>query len=243
MKIGRLIVSPGLCGLLVSFALYGCSSQAANVGDGAAVDKSALESYVAHWDGYVEAYQFPSGTDRVRIVLNEDGTGYLQVGDGDLLAPVTTTDGFPDEMVEGESWLWDKREYPLVGTRVSADRLHFVVHPTAPYGAWCALQTPNLISGTAENGEYACLHGNGISSSSGSNTCYDTIDNSAPVDCSWAYLCFTCTCTKSACTNQTDPYFDIEVDAALSDDGTKLEGTIVVDKADAGARTIRLKRT
>lgn len=234
-----------LCGSLALVGGSGCSSDGVSVGDGttAGVDKAALETYAANWDGYVEAYKFESGSDRLRIVLNEDGSGNLQVGDGSLLVPITTTDGFPDEMVQGQYFLWDQRAYPLVGARISGDRLRFLIQPTAPYAAWCAEQTPNPIVDTDGSEAYSCLHSTSILQPDVSvNICYDQADQSKPVDCNWAHLCGSCTCTESDCSNEKLSYQNIEVDAVLSDDGTELEGTIAIVHPEPVARTIRLKR-
>ena len=53
---------------------FGCASDPDTIGDGDAnVDKTQLASYAASWDGYVEAYTFHSGSDRVRLVLDQAG--------------------------------------------------------------------------------------------------------------------------------------------------------------------------
>jgi hypothetical protein len=59
-----------------------------------------------------------------------------------------------------------------------------------------------------------------------------------PVDCGKLICTGLCACTPGGCTVNSQT--SIPVDAALSEDGHDLVGTILL--ADEGARTIRLKR-
>jgi hypothetical protein len=81
-----------LCGAMGLGVLgTGCGSDdSVNMGDGEiGYDKSSLASYAATWEGYVEAYTFPSGSDKVRVVLDRDGNGHLEVGEGNMAPPAT----------------------------------------------------------------------------------------------------------------------------------------------------------
>lgn len=235
------------CILFGNLSGLGCSTGEVSVGDRVALDRNALASYAASWDGYVEAFSFGSGTDRVRVVLTNDGSGYLQVGDGDVLPAPTTVEAFPNGMAGAYLWLWDQMAYPLHETQVGSERIRFNIVTDEPYAAWCALQPPNLVVQGNDPGTYSCLHGNGVWGPDPSNgQCYDLpvsdtdVQRPAPVDCKWATLCLTCTCTQSGCTNRGETH--VSIDGALSEDGNELVGTIVLPSGEGTARTLRLKR-
>src|SRR5262245_43042605 len=48
-----------------------------------------LADYGGSWDGYLEGMTFPNGSDRVRLSLDEEGQGYIEIGDAPLLDPPT----------------------------------------------------------------------------------------------------------------------------------------------------------
>jgi hypothetical protein len=244
----------------------GCSSDhSVNVGDGTAanVDKSKLESYQGNWDGYVEAYTFPSGTDRVRVTLDANGNGQLRVGDADLLPPPTDPDvpyppaaGQPDPPRVDQ--LYDGIGYPIAGARIEAERIRFAVNTAATFSQWCGLQNSYAALGSYPL-MYTCLPGGGGLCPTTSPdqcvpepsvwddqlgiyyyTCHGTesVDcgQVACIDCGKSVCSWACKCAESGCSaNGTD----VPLDAALSPDGHDLVGTILLE---VGARTIRLKR-
>lgn len=64
-----------------------------DLGDGRlGVDRNALESYAAVWEGYAEAYEFDCGSDRIRLALDEQGNGSVEFGVGDPLPEPTDPD-------------------------------------------------------------------------------------------------------------------------------------------------------
>src|SRR5262245_32135807 len=83
--------------------LGACSADPVNLGDGRlGVDRSALSSYAAVWEGYAEAYEFSSGSDRVRLVLDANGAGTFSFGVGEPLPQPTDPDAaFPFQPAEG----------------------------------------------------------------------------------------------------------------------------------------------
>jgi len=215
----------------------------------AVVDRALLASYSATWDGYVEAFMFRSGTDRVRIQLDEQGNGWLQVGDGDPLSPPTNPDvGYPEQAgVQATSLnLYDHIRYPVIGARVQAERLRFSFDSFAgAYGDWCALQKPVLQFNVQPAPQYGCTAEGTAHFMDPDGICRtrDTPTGELhPIDCMKLILCNSaceCDAQKCAVVSTAPPFL---VDAALSDDGRHLEGTLLIPdwSAPASPRTLRL---
>lgn len=233
--------------LTITLAL-GCSSSPENLGDGeVTVDKAELGSYAAAWDGYVEAYSFPSGTDRVHVTLDANGHGSFRVGDGPLSPPPTDPSvGYPEALreapdvgsvVDYTTRIYDGIAYPVDNTRIESERIRFNFEPHSAFTAWCELQTPTLDPG-ATPAVFSCAPSawgyNGTS-------CTVSVPGNfeEPFDCGKLNICNSgCSCDATSCTSRA-AYSAIELDAALDDSGHNLVGTLLTD---AGARTLRLKR-
>jgi len=236
-----------------------CSSNGqVNIGD---TQGGQLSDYAATWDGYAEAYMFePSGSDRVRLVLDETGAGTLRVGDSALLPPPTdgsvgypptpATAGPPSPVsILQPMTLRDDYLYPTHAAQVQTDRIQVGIDPRDFYAAWCALQTPVPFDPSAPDGSYGCLP-NVSSFSTPDGTCgLDNPDGSTTtVDCGKLALCrlqMTCACTATACTSFSEPagesaaQYPDELDAALDSSGQNLTGTLTV----SGTRvTVHLQR-
>lgn len=235
--------------------MIGCSSSGnANIGDGElTVDRSALSSYAAEWTGYIEAYTFMSGSDRVRVTLDEQGNGWLQVGAGDVLPPPTDPNiGWPPVLTNldpGTRSLdpdkpLDGIRYPIQGARVESERIRFTIDPFDAFTTWCEMQTPLLHANEVPAG-YGCTSAAVLGLAQGTNQCTTGNDNDGNpiiVDCAKAALCFisVCACDQTACTSGTGQ--TVSLDAALDDDGGSLVGSILMPGETEGTRTIRLKR-
>ena len=113
----------------------------------------AALDYVGKWDGYTEAYTFqPDGSNRVRLTIDAQGQGTLEVGNAALLPPPTDPNvgyppsadgGAPSEQIpQSNSGLTEGFLYPIYGTQVVANRIQLGTVPGDLYSAWCALQTP-----------------------------------------------------------------------------------------------------
>lgn len=233
--------------LTITLAL-GCSSSPENIGDGElTVDKAQLGSYAATWDGYVEAYTFQSGTDRVHITLDANGHGSFQVGDGPLLpTPTDPSVGYPAALRETSNsygpgqyadMLYDGLAYPVEDTRVESERIRLSFEPHSAFTGWCEAQTPMLDPG-ATPAFYSCAP-TGWSYNGTTCTVSATGNFEEPYDCGKLSICsYACACDATSCTSRT-PYDAIELDAALDDTGHNLVGTLLTA---VGARTLRLKR-
>lgn len=234
------------CLLTVTLAL-GCSSSPENIGDGELdVDKAKLESYAASWDGYVEAYHFQSGTDRVHVTLDANGNGSFVVGDGALLAPPTDPNlGYPaalatDVLARGfldqTSTLYDGIAYPVVGTRIESERIRLAFDPHSAFTEWCEMQTPALDPNTTPT-YYGCAP-NGWNQDQNGCTVFITAVGE-PIDCGKLVICNSgCDCDASSCTSKPSHTL-VELDAALDDGGHNLVGTLL---ANGQPWTLRLKR-
>jgi hypothetical protein len=100
------------------------------------------------WDGYVEMYAFASGSNRIRIRFDRDGTsGVVIFGEGTPPPPATNANvGYPPG-----DWYTTTRweELVLEGVEYRFDRAtntltHVVVAPDMDqiWATWCGLQIP-----------------------------------------------------------------------------------------------------
>jgi hypothetical protein len=192
------------------------------------------------WTGYLENYQFPSGSDAVKLSFATDPSGVV-VGtvtfgagsppppatDPDAayppgasqLSPVTIAEGFPYTMARGT---------------LEASRLRFTIWETEVWSGWCALQPPFP-------GSPSCLPIPGMYSYNTDGTCsYQAASSSHPtaVDCTKMALCNAgvCACTDGGCAASV--YGSIEFDMALSVNGA--DGSIT---GQIGDHNIRLTQS
>ncbi|HXU65253.1 MAG TPA: hypothetical protein VN962_26320 [Polyangia bacterium] len=234
-----------------------CSSSGeVNIGDTQQLG-SKLSDYAASWDGYAEAYAFStSGSDRVRLVLDESGSGTLRVGDDTLLPPPTDASvGYPPTLGASGAQtsqvltLRDDFVYPIHSPRLEADRIQLGLDDLDFYAAWCALQTPVVRDPSSADSSYGCLPNlGGFSHPDGTCGLTNTDGSTIPVDCGKLSLCnlqMLCVCTATACSiptytaDQPPAQYPEELDAALDSTGQNLTGTLTV----GGTRvTVHLQR-
>lgn len=113
--------------------------------------------YAGRWIGYVEAFEFLDGSDKVQLTLERSGSGTLIVGDSaepdvptraDLYFPFLPTWGGPDPVLALMSMLANNHDlipgfrYEISGVILEGQRLRGSSHMYAPIRPWCALQTP-----------------------------------------------------------------------------------------------------
>lgn len=223
--------------LVLLAGVAGCSDDPVSLGGAVAVDRSALSSYAAVWEGYVEAHTFPSGSDRVRLVLDEDGNGTVTFGEGTPRPmPTDADDPFPD-LDEGgiERLMYDSHHegfsHDIAEANVEAERLRARTGPTNIYGqAACALQTPVLVEDSDVDNWYSCVPGS--SAAHREEGCFlvnlsDPNGSELEVPCKKLELCFSrCDCTSTECTARA-PGEAIAIDGALDEAGTRLVGSLV----------------
>lgn len=223
----------------LSLAAAACSSEdPVDIGDdNTATIGQRLEDYAGNWDGYAEAFQFPSGSDRLRITLSATGTGSVEVGDGEPVPPPTDPDVgyFSDVSLHAfdssAPELVDGFQYPVHDTTLEALRLRFSVAAGDLVLPWCEMQESYPTAGGSF--PYSCLPNfpGSYGQAAGSSECYyqvgtsDTPDSLVTVDCGKVHLCAdVCACTEAGC-NATNSD-TISFDSALENDGGQLVGTM-----------------
>lgn len=140
---------------LVLLGLPACSSGGdVNLGeDNPVALGEKLTDYSGRWQGYAEAYEFLSGSDRVLLRINDDGQGYAMFGEGTAPAPATNPDiAYPEGLTLMElvttvlgHFLGGVR-YPLHDVIVEQRRIRFRVSSNDLWDDWCGLQEPVLLS-------------------------------------------------------------------------------------------------
>jgi hypothetical protein len=219
-----------------------------------------LVDYVARWDGYAEAFTFRDGSDRVRLVLNANGQGTLQVGDAPLAPAVTDPSLGPPGVWDIEqsyqyAWLNTGFLYPLYEPNVDAKRIRLGADYHDAWRDWCAMQTPVY---SQHLGDYSCAPD--LTTEDDTSCFYTDAATGAlvQIDCLRAAFCemvspctcgtrptpMVCACTASGCeaprTTAIGAFF-VKIDAALEDDGASLVGTLAIDDVEQ-RYTIRLTR-
>ena len=165
---------------------------------------------VQSWTGYVENFQFPSGSDAIKVSFAYDPSGQVvgQVILGSGTPPPPATDpnvGYPTGYIGYNVLFADTEGFPfsIVGGSFASHRLRFATEGTEFWSSWCALQTPPA------DGSDGCLP-NFVSATFGADSCSITTANGAmsAVDCTKWYLCegmvgfssaSVCLCTPTGC--------------------------------------------
>ena len=155
--------------LAATSASGGCSQDPVSIGDQQPSTqlKTGLAAYAADWDGYVEAYQFSDGTDRVRIALSEDGSGTIRLGNQDLRPAATDPNAkYPPDYPNGGGVVggtvltiaWVGFLLPLSEVRLDVGRFRASAASEAVFASWCTIQSP-IATGPST---YACFTGDGL---------------------------------------------------------------------------------
>jgi hypothetical protein len=231
------------CLVALVAALTACSSgDPVDIGDDpVAKTGEKLSDYAATWQGYAEAYAFDSGSDAIRIVLDENGEGTLEIGNASPLPTATDPEvGYPPGAAFGPGTLsvlpvgrlYSGFAFTIQGAIVANRRLQLEVVPTEVFAAWCALQTPVLdeVNSTDEHQSYYCV--NNWGGGGNAEGCYEKDPDTGerqPIDCGKRALCLVgraCACTADGCSNSQGA--TATLDAALESEGDELEGTLAV---------------
>jgi hypothetical protein len=219
---------------------------------------SSLRDFAANWEGYAEAYVFSDGSDRVRLVLDSEGRGTVQVGARELLPPPSDPSvGYPPgpwnfEDNNGLVRLQPGFRYPIYRARVEAKRVRLDADSHDLWRDWCSMQTP---IGVNSSGDHICVPE--LINSFGNGCQYRDAATGEPVqvDCLRTVLCQipppspstekvypVCQCSATSCAIRpvTDSY-PVKIDGALEMTGAELVGTLAVDDIQERV-TIRLTR-
>lgn len=233
----------------VALGAFACSgADPVDIGNNDAVKTGAtLSDYAAEWDGYVEAYKFPSGSDRLRISLDAHGNGYVRFGDQPLWPPPTDPDvGYANTVELRSTWTNKPDEgfpYSVFQASVDDKRIRLGTQNEELFKEWCELQTPYYQS---RQDVYTCMpEWDRATMPDPGNCLIQTSTGTVPVDCGKLTLCQTidspCSCTATGCT--VPPLASLgrastQLDAALEDGGDTLVGTLLLEDR----VTVRLTR-
>ncbi|MDD9939984.1 MAG: hypothetical protein OXU20_02880 [Myxococcales bacterium] len=226
-------------------ALLACGQEdQLNIGE---IGKSGanLRDYAGSWTGHAEAYAFTDDSDYVRISLDEDGGGVIEVGNTEPWPDPDPTKGYPPKEIGPVDPLMERAllpgfAYPIADSSFDGERLRLQVNTLDPFAEWCAGMEP-VFHDTYEGVErYECLANEGTSlkeGPSGEDVC--TLGEET-IDCGLWLCASVCQCDAEACSVFDDPEGAAQVhfDGALEDGGTTLVGTLVL----SDRLTIRLKR-
>ncbi|MGK3994954.1 hypothetical protein [Sorangium sp. So ce1024] len=186
----------------------GCTSQDRPIGaddpDQDGEGSSAAALLIARWEGYVENFQFRSGSDVIQIdidsVEGESIQGKVRFGAGPSLAPPTDGDvGYPpssDPRPEYDIRLpYEAFDFTILGAQLTDRRLRFSIDPRELWGGWCALQTSYEVNPGSDS--YMCTPNTSFSWGDGGCELGEQ-----PVDCGYVNLCRqqVCDCQASGCT-------------------------------------------
>lgn len=194
---------------------------------------TVAEELQGDWDGYAEAHNFErvssavEDSDRIRLSLNGDGSGWLRVGDDPLFALASDPDDFYPpgtgqfahvvNIVPGV-------QYAITDLRITKQRIQFSVQISDAWSSWCELQSPVLDA----NGEYGCIEA--LGGGGGTGACHlDIGETEVPVGCGKLYMCSSnfCSCSESGC-EASNEWGTIDVDATFSED--TLQGTLALGR-------------
>jgi len=227
---------------------WACSSGSAPVDIGDSRTGEKLGDYAAVWEGYVEAYNFRDGSDKIKLTLDAAGNGTLEIGDSAPLPPLDPDPnvGYPsgtlplgnlEGLVPGFS-------YPITPATVELARVRLSVNPLEIESDWCSLQTSYQsakISAPDGGILYRCIpDGSGFGDGTGCSY------NGEAIDCVKLDACISgyCSCDVRGCSGSSgNPKSYTQFDAALDVGGNSLVGTLKIGAEDArSSMTVRLKR-
>lgn len=226
--------------ILTVAGLLGCSGSGdVDIGDDTPENLgSELKDYAGRWEGYAEAHQFRDGSDRVRLTLDSEGNGWLELGNDAAPLPAPSIDEYPPGYSDtgptaSSPGLLLGYEHVIRGAMVSTSRLKLETSVPVELAGWCGLFTPVMIHPQT----YSCLPNTGFQRDPETAKCYEggTV-RGAEIACSKIVCTSSCYCDATSCLfSQWEP---IQLDGALDRSGKTLTGTIVL----GDSVTIRLTR-
>ena len=191
------------------------------------------------WSGHLESFELPSGSDAIRIEIEEGPGGEITgvVVFGDAPPPPTPTDpdlGFP------QGWTLTERveegfRYTIVSGLREGDRVRVAIDARQLWADWCPLQTPFPLS-TSPGSGFSCVPNLGFSVRDMDCRLGPDPETGVeePIDCTKLDLCLhaqVCLCEESGCfvaPGVDEIVFDLTRDAegTLSGSVRGIAGTI-----------------
>lgn len=244
-------------GFFSLYCLGGCSSDSdVDIGGGRTGER--LSDYADEWRGYAEGFTFGDGSDAIRIVLDSDGSGVLEVGDSDPPAQSPAAGSQPPGSV-GDPLPMPGMSYPINGAQLEAKRLRFRVMLAEAYRDWCGAQ-PSVPYDAALPGVYSCLpRSMGLQGLDVDGDRCLTLPTNEEIWCVAMDVCLAvCACTAQACSFGPSTANEAELaafggenryalpnpdlDLALFDGGEALVGSLVFGFDERERITVRLTR-
>jgi hypothetical protein len=220
------------CVLMLS-ALSACADNAEIIDLGDDTPPSALGAslvdYAGTWDGYVEAFSFSDGSDRIRVRLESDGTGVLEVGDSEQSPAPTKEDVQTAVFAYYQNGPAPAFDYAISEARVEDQRIRFSLASKQNLDKWCALWTPMLGIQTTGEPLYSCLPVPGALFTGDQMCKLNDLDEAQSVPCGSESCAWLCHCGPDTCSADYDGKpsgNDLVFDATLEQDGDKLVGTL-----------------
>jgi hypothetical protein len=227
------------------------------------VGESGAAALIGDWQGYIENFQFRSGSDAIVVgVQSGQGSqigGYVVFGAGQPPPKPTDPNIGPPGVTKAEflnpeklDLPWEGFAYTILQSNLTDTRLRFSIKNDEVFKEWCELLTPYHDA----SGSYSCLPdcgagGDGMTTcylnfklmADGSYVCGTGVD-AVPVDCTKLRFCTSpvevggCDCTADGCTmpanSQDVLHFDLAVDSEHAN------GSVVGNPFDT--RNVRLTR-
>ena len=196
------------------------------------------------WDGWIEAFTFPEGSDRIRVQIEPDGaggfTGFFVGGEGPALDAVPRGPDDCEFLCEteiGEHLFGQHVEegfrYTLQNVTYTDIRLRFDIDYREIFAAWCEAQPP--IADEVNPGSYRCLRNVPTETSWSPPFCRLLPEGEPPMEipCCKFFLCQSvCACIASGCS--ADPHlitFDLFIEGDVAS-GTTPFGTGHLQRVD-----------
>ncbi|MGB8296791.1 MAG: myxococcus cysteine-rich repeat containing protein [Polyangia bacterium] len=182
------------------------------------------------WTGYIENYQFPSGSDVIRFTSTVDSSGQVMVtvflGNGTPPPPATDPNVvYPpglDPLPTNIGYWVEGFAYTMTSGTFQTQRLRFTINSYQLWSGWCALQTPI-------NGSDMCIPSWGGASCT-QDQC--ALQNPATgqmilVDAGKFALCqaLVCACSTTTCVYNTNSGTTASFDLAVT--GPAADGSVV----------------
>jgi hypothetical protein len=230
--------------LTLACAWSGCgTTDHLDLGSNVDVTHVSLTDYSGTWRGYVEAYKFHDGSDRVQLELDSEGHGSLKFGETTLPAP-TSDKGYPPGLTANAPWIPIQVvaagfPYGVSGASVVDSRIRLSASSAQVYQEWCALMTPHQdTSQRFPPGDYyQCLPQASFQMlDGGCQLLFETGTQS--IDCGLLSCQHRCACDANAC-HAREPTADLTLDGSLERNGDGLVGTLVLLEERV---TVRLSR-
>jgi hypothetical protein len=169
-------------------------------GQAGSTDAATTGAAGTSWTGYVENFQFPSGSDALALTFSTDAAGGVHgtivFGKGTSPPPATDPSlGYPSDFsafaqtnqngLRDHAYVAEGYSYALDPGTLANSRLRFTVSLHQLWAGWCALQTNS-------DGPSFCGPNSGGGFDPTTNDCYlsdpATMKN-VPIDCSKWWLC------------------------------------------------------